>query len=355
MRAASRTKSEGLGKEQGFVDALQNAFARFLHDLVLHARDRKRARGAIHLGNLHDARRARHVSPSPNPDEEVREILLDVLAISLFRDPIDANGLASIKAPVALPQQLKINDVPKVVEHAPLVRAGLHFYAGEFRARRLVHCAVLAHVVSPVPLADYWSPSLHGRYPLPRYYGSSAILRPIGLPSGFTPCGLRWAPCLGPRTSRVDCLFSLRMPGSQTPPGEGRTHDNALSPVGFRNAKFVAPRDSNLSRLNHFTLARSGLRSSLHTLYALPLERAHNACYIMGRYSFDGGDSHPQDQAPFPRRTSVLYLPFSEGTPLKTASRGPPAWSVRQSPPHSRMEGTVLTLFAISHFLTIPT
>jgi hypothetical protein len=184
----------------------------------------------------------------------------------------------------------------------------------------LMHCAVLAHVVSPVPLADYWSPFLHGHYSLLRYYGSSAILRPVDLPLGFTPCSWSWTSCPRLRTSRVDCLVSLRMPGSQTPPGGGRTYDSALSPVGFRNAKFVAPRDTILSRLNHFTLSHSGLRSSLHTLYAAPFEIAHNARYIMVRYSFDGGTHTRKTKRPFHGALAYTFTPSGAVTPMSVSA-----------------------------------
>jgi hypothetical protein len=43
------------------------------------------------------------------------------------------------------------------------------------------------------------------------------------------------------------------------------------------------------SRLYHFTLAHSGLRSSLHTLNDLPYVGSLNVRYIMVRYSFDDG------------------------------------------------------------------
>ena len=86
--------------------------------------------------------------PYTYPLEELRQVRLQLLSVNVFCHPVDANGLASIKAPVALTQQVQVDDVPQIGEHQLRFPPRLHFYTGEFRSRRFVHCAVLNHAVS---------------------------------------------------------------------------------------------------------------------------------------------------------------------------------------------------------------
>jgi len=90
----------------------------------------------------------RNEGPCSYPLKKIREVLFQILSVGVFRHTIDANGLASIKAAVAFAQQFDVDDMSKVVEHHLRVLARLHFYAGEFRGRRLVRFAVSFHVVS---------------------------------------------------------------------------------------------------------------------------------------------------------------------------------------------------------------